>query len=175
MNSVVQFSLGNQVDFGLLQSTGGIFAQDQQLAAYTTGSVAIVLPFHFVHWNAAPRVSLERAEDIIRRIDQAVLDEREDGEFEPTQHAVGRSKELVASSSLLAKGLRFSANIVPLDGSIRITWQSLTRNVRLVCPAYSEPYIYHERLLGRHSVEFGSEKATPEALTAKLRWLGRSR
>ena len=67
------------------------------------------------------------------------------------------------------------ASCIPLDGAIRITWQSSTRNVRLICPAYSEPYIYYERLIGRRSIEHGSEKATSESLSSRLRWLAKSR
>ncbi len=134
-----------------------------------------VFPASAHEWMSAPRVVLERTEDILRRIDAATLDEREEGEPAPTKEALRGSKDLIGGSRLLARGFRFVSSVIPLDGAIRITWQSSTRNVRLVCPAYSEPYIYYERLIGRRSIEHGSEKATSESLSNRLRWLARSR
>lgn len=126
-------------------------------------------------WTSAPRIRLEWADDIIRKLDAAVLEEREEGEPEPTERALSHSKQILKHARPLATGFRFVASVMPLDGSVRITWQSSTRNVRLVCPAYSEPYIYYERLLGHRSVEWGSEKATSKSLTDRLRWLAKTR
>lgn len=138
----------------------------------TPHNVFLILPHS---WASAPRVMLERADDILRRIDAATIDEREEGEPEPSEEAVLRSKAIIKKSRPLVNGFRVRASVIPLDGAIRITWKSSTRNVRLVCPAYSDPYIYYERLIGRRSVEHGSEKATSESLSNRLRWLARSR
>jgi len=121
------------------------------------------------------KISLENADEIIRKIDEIIAEDQDEGEPPPTQHALSKSKELIMGSLALIRGFRFRSHIVALDGSLRITWQSSARNVRLVCPAYSEPYIYHERLLGRHPIEYGTEKATSTTLTNCLRWLARIR
>lgn len=119
---------------------------------------------------------LEYAEDIVRRIDKVAAEPCDQDEPPATEHAIATAKDIVRNTAQLRTGYRFRATVICLDGAIRITWASKTRNIRLVCNpnASAESYVYRERLIGRRAVEHSSEAAAARALTKWLAWLNRS-
>ena len=127
---------------------------------------------------ASPSVAqqLEYAEDIVRQIDKIAAEPCDQDEPPATEHAIVTAKDILRGTAQLRKGFRFHATVICLDGAIRITWASKTRNIRLVCNpyAFAESYIYRERLIGTRAVEHSSEKAAARALNTWLLWLNRS-
>jgi hypothetical protein len=130
--------------------------------------------------GASPAVSAAREfpAEIIQEIDEASMnpDWRDDDEPAPTAIAVVTAKTMVNRAAFLRRGFHIRAHVRPFNGSIRITWETSSRNIRLVCnPSQSDPpYIYWERLAGRCSIDHGIENATPAALSRRLGWLSRA-
>ncbi len=127
-------------------------------------------------YRAGIAPQLEFARDIVSRIDTSITDLGDPDEPPPTQHAITTARNILEHTAQLRKGFRFYASVICLDGAIRITWTSETRNVRLVCNPYPSPesYIYWELLIGKRSARHSSEKATAGALNKWLVWLNRS-
>ena len=121
---------------------------------------------------------LERIAQMMAKIDEAASDSdfRDEDDPEPTKFAIDTCKKLIQGCGIFLKGFRLEARVRPLNGSIRVTWTSSSRNVRLVCnPSTATPsYVYQERLAGRRCVEHSSETATTSSLAKWLRWMNRS-
>jgi|SRR5271165_3472107 len=123
-------------------------------------------------WAPAPRAErVDPIEAIFREIDATLIEGRDDDEPQPTQYALKQCKVILRKTSHLRPVSIPTPNIIALDGSLRLTWKTKTKNVRLVCPAYSRPYIYHETVLGSRAINWGTQKASPAALSKRLSWL----
>jgi hypothetical protein len=65
---------------------------------------------------------LDHAEEIAQRIDEVAAGHCDPDEPPPpTEHALATAKDIIRSTGQLQTGFRFSATVVCLDGSIRIS------------------------------------------------------
>ena len=120
----------------------------------------------------------EFSADIVRKIDVACNDPESQDEDEagPTEHAVRKAKTLIERVVPLRSGFHISARVTTVNGTVRITWETPNRNIRLVCgpSEATHSYIYWEVLAGSHSVQHGTVPATVKELDKRLRWLRRT-
>lgn len=119
----------------------------------------------------------ETAHSISRKVDDVLADEEmyDAGEPHPPDLLKTRIKQLLQQTEPQLIGHRFpSAEVRPFDGSIRITWDSDDKNVRLV---YSELdcYIFHEEVRGGRSYVYEIDRdVTPQSLAKWVNWLNSS-